>query len=628
MLVALLAVTLGLLAPQPAGAVVAAPTLGVGGARLIDTATATPVRLAGVNRSGSEYACIQGWGFFDGPVDDTAIAAIAAWGTNVVRVPLNEDCWLGINGAPAGYSGTNYRNAITALVTRLHAHGLAAVLDLHWAAPGTAKSTGQLLAPDASHASAFWTSVATTFKADRSVAFELFNEPHDISWSCWRYGCTTSAGWAATGMQQLVTAVRNTGATQPLILDGLAWGGDLSGWVANAPNDPAHALVAGWHIYNFSGCNTSSCWDKTAAPVTTSYPVVLTEVGENDCASGFLDQILPWADAHNVGYLGWAWNAASCGGGPSLISDYSGTPTAFGAGFKKHLAGLATATPVTSDPAAVFDFEDGSTQSWTPQWGAVTVANETAVAASGTHGLAINVPGAGYPAVGASAGLAGVTPGATVTYRVYAPGGVNAGVSPVVYDPSWNVTVLAGPTLVAGWNTVKFTVPSTLAGVRILGLQINDGSGWTGTIDLDDVRVTTVRQDFEDGTADGWSNRWGSIATANETGTAFTGVHGLAITVGSSGYPAAGTDQMSGLQPGMPVTMHVWAPSGIAAGVSPIVYDANWNVTVLSGHSLSAGWNTITFTVPASLAGVRIVGLQVNDGAGWSGTIVVDTVSW
>src|SRR5262249_54003018 len=55
-----------------------------------------PITLHGVNRSGTEYACIQGWGIEDGPMDQMSVNAIATWGANLVRVPLNEDCWLGI----------------------------------------------------------------------------------------------------------------------------------------------------------------------------------------------------------------------------------------------------------------------------------------------------------------------------------------------------------------------------------------------------------------------------------------------------------------------------------------------------------------------------------------------------
>ena len=30
--------------------------------------------------------------------------------------------------------------------------------------------------------------------------FDLFNEPHDIGWDCWRNGCQID-GWQAVGMQ-------------------------------------------------------------------------------------------------------------------------------------------------------------------------------------------------------------------------------------------------------------------------------------------------------------------------------------------------------------------------------------------------------------------------------------------
>jgi endoglucanase len=49
-----------------------------------------PVRLLGVNRSGTESACAEGWGLFDGPSDANSVVAIKSWHVNTVRVPLNE----------------------------------------------------------------------------------------------------------------------------------------------------------------------------------------------------------------------------------------------------------------------------------------------------------------------------------------------------------------------------------------------------------------------------------------------------------------------------------------------------------------------------------------------------------
>ena len=128
---------------------------------------------------------------------------MAAWLINAVRVPLNEDCWLGINGVNPAYAGANYQSGDPRFVTRLQAHGLNVILDLHWGAPGTQLALGQELAPDADHSPAFWASVAAAYNTSTGVAFDLFNEPHDISWSCWLNGCAMSGGWQAAGEQQL-----------------------------------------------------------------------------------------------------------------------------------------------------------------------------------------------------------------------------------------------------------------------------------------------------------------------------------------------------------------------------------------------------------------------------------------
>jgi endoglucanase len=64
-------------------------------------ATGKTVRLIGVNRSGSEYACSQNFGPYQGPVDDQAIQAMVTWNINAVAIPMHEACWIG------GYGGVN-----------------------------------------------------------------------------------------------------------------------------------------------------------------------------------------------------------------------------------------------------------------------------------------------------------------------------------------------------------------------------------------------------------------------------------------------------------------------------------------------------------------------------------------
>jgi hypothetical protein len=300
------------------------------------------VRLLGADHSGSEYACIQGWGIFDGPVDQTAVSAMLSWHVNAVRVPLNEDCWLAINGAPAQYSGQNYQTAITQYVSLLRQNGIYVILDLHWNGPGTTQATQQLPMADADHAPAFWTSVAGAFKGDQGVVFDLYNEPYLTDWNCWQSGCqitgSPAGDYMSAGMQQLVDAVRGAGATNVIMAGGLAYANDLTGWLAHKPSDPSGNLVASHHSYNFNTCASMACWTSQLAPVLAQVPLVTGELGENDCAHGYIDGYMAWADTAGVSYLGWAWNADfNCNSGPSLVSDWAGTPTGFGAGLKAHL---------------------------------------------------------------------------------------------------------------------------------------------------------------------------------------------------------------------------------------------------------------------------------------------------
>jgi hypothetical protein len=325
----------------------------VAGNHLVNASGAV-VRLLGVDRSGAEYECMYSSQIFDGPADAASAAAIASWHTDAVRVPLNEDCWLGINGAYKGASGASYQRAIERYVGVLQAHGLYVILDLHWAAPGTHRALSQWPMADASHAPAFWSSMARAFKSNHGVVFDLFNEPYITSWSCWLHGCMTSyddngatVQYETAGMQQLVDAVRSTGASTPLMLGGINWASDESAWMANEPSDPLHQLIVSFHTYDTSGCNTKSCWNATIAPLAAKVPVVTGEFGESGCTDGYALTYMPWADAHGVSYLGWTWDSTgppsrwSCSGGPALITTYAGTPTTYGVGLKRHLAALA-----------------------------------------------------------------------------------------------------------------------------------------------------------------------------------------------------------------------------------------------------------------------------------------------
>jgi len=313
-------------------------------------ATGQPVVMHGVNRQGTEYMCAQGRAIFDGPSDQASIDAIKSWRANAVRVPLNEDCWLGINGVPPEYGGAAYRQAIADYVGLLEGSGLYAILDLHWAAPGTTLANGPQPMPDADHSPAFWTDVATTFKGNDAVILELFNEPvpdsnqdTDAAWTCWRDGGTCpGVPYEAAGMQSLVNAIRATGATNVVAFGGVQYGGTLSRWRQYRPTDPQNALVAAWHTYNWTWCVSVSCYESNVGTVAADVPVIATEIGNDQCDAAWLNTLMDWLDARQIGYLAWAWQtflASECSS-IKLVLDYGGTPSQYGEIYRTHLAGL------------------------------------------------------------------------------------------------------------------------------------------------------------------------------------------------------------------------------------------------------------------------------------------------
>ncbi len=344
----------------PSGGPSTVAQLRVSGNELV-SASGQQVVLRGVDRSGTEYECVQGHGIFDGPSDQASISVMRSRGINAVRVPLNEACWNGESYIKRAYDGVRYRAAVTAYVRRLTASGMVAIVDLHWtdgaytgntSACSSAEAACQKPMPDAAQAVPFWRSVARTFKGNDAVIFDLFNEPYPEQadggnqtegWQCWLHGgdCV-GIGYRVAGMQTLANAVRSAGAGNVIMLGGLEWSNDLTGWLSHEPVDPDHNLAASWHSYNFNACSTRSCWTSQIAPVTAKVPLIAGEIGENDCAHAYIGSLMSWLNSKSASYLAWAWNTDfNCASGPGLITSYTGTPTAYGAGYESMLQMLA-----------------------------------------------------------------------------------------------------------------------------------------------------------------------------------------------------------------------------------------------------------------------------------------------
>ena len=326
--------------------------IAVAGNKFVSTQTGNVVQLLGVSVSGLE----QGSTSFANGVEnygnatDPGFAAMASWNINVVRIPLNEDTWLGVHNCTSdGGSTSTLQSNLKTAVANANAAGLYVILDLHWTAPNSfGCPQGQGSMPDADNTTAFWTSVAQAFKGNPAVMFELFNEPFATnSYSNWvvaltsaapagqsasdlsillnggtynngymyqcNNGCSLTTGlvylasggaFQTVGYQAIVNAIRATGATNVILTNPIGWAGQIETWLQTRPVDPAGQLGVGWHE---DGSDTTSA----QAVLNAGYPIVITE------AYNIGDATFSWAMSNHVGFSYWAW--VDWGGG--ILSD-------------------------------------------------------------------------------------------------------------------------------------------------------------------------------------------------------------------------------------------------------------------------------------------------------------------
>ena len=318
-----------------------------------------PVRLRGVNA-----ACLEWTADGEGHILDTVRTAIDEWHVNHVRLPLSQDRWFG-KAPEQKDDGKAYRALVDQVVELCAQRGCYVILDLHWSDAGEwGKQIGQHVMPDVNSAE-FWKSCASVYKNRPAVIFDLYNEPHDVSWDVWRNGGEVTEKafrrnpqktYRAVGMQVLLDTVRATGATNVVIAGGLNWAYDMSGFLDGKPlaDRDGNGVIYANHAYPFKG-DTIEKWVAKMERAAAEVPIIVSEFGAESRAGAaktgptaeeWVRRVLTALDQHN-----WNWSAWDMhpGAGPRLISDWKYTPTpAFGRLVKQNLAGTVASPPLRS----------------------------------------------------------------------------------------------------------------------------------------------------------------------------------------------------------------------------------------------------------------------------------------
>ena len=294
----------------------------------------------GVNRSSTEWSCTGKSvdGSHAGVPASDFVTMHTKWKANIVRIPLNQDMWL----AGAAEYCPSYQATIGEEVQRAHQTGLRVILDLHWSDAGNLSNSGacavgtggacvgQQCMPD-QNSLLFWQQVAAAYKTDQSTWFDLYNEPRNITWAIWRDGGNGGAAcnYTTVGMQQLVDAVRATGANNIVLAGGLKSASNLAGVPLLSGGNVAYS-VHSYASYNNPDDWTIGGWDTEFGNRAKTVPVIATEFGKIWCSGGVsrgsstYDQaVLDYFRTHGIGYAAFSWFSYSCKF-PTLIADSVG----------------------------------------------------------------------------------------------------------------------------------------------------------------------------------------------------------------------------------------------------------------------------------------------------------------
>lgn len=283
---------------------------------------ASDVPLTGVNLAGAEFGEQALPGVYGSDYTYPTAAEVdyfIAQGMNVFRLPFR---WERLQPALSGDLAGSELARLDRFVNYATERGATVILSPHNSAHYYGRVIGSAEVPTAALAD-FWRRVAAHYHGNQQVIFSLMNEPHSLPTETWREQANAA-----------IAAIRQTGATQLILVAGNGWSGAHSwgqNWYGTANAEAMLEIIDPGHNYAFevylyldddASGHSEQCLSPTiGAERLAEFTAWLREHGHRGFLGKFagsrhemcyaaLEQTLAYLHQNAEVWLGWTYWAA------------------------------------------------------------------------------------------------------------------------------------------------------------------------------------------------------------------------------------------------------------------------------------------------------------------------------
>ena len=442
-------------------------------------------------------------------------ALVKTWGFNTVRIR----CYLGDPYAGIWTQYPRTKEWLYGMVDKFRAQGIVVIICVHDLTGSYPTATS---VPTFAQLKAYHADLATRYKTDSGVWFNMSNEPGNDSAPFWQ---AVDPLWETTA-KEFITAIRATGNNNIIMLDGHLWGQDAGGYdAANVPewrsailsngvsvlnSDPRRNVVFSNHYYeqwDFGG--VARIVDYMTRIAAKGLCLVVGEYGSETATntagaaiapgrlSALTSNVLTAARQRNVGRMVWSWDCgdnwdlvnyadpgiayAPSGGGWQINRTDGTKPTNLSwLGEQVWADNRMASTSVSTNLVSNSGFESGQVSPWASWYTSAPLSVVTGFAKAGTYSMRV------LGNTGGQQSLSGFTPGRTYTLTA-------SGRLATADGSTLSVTVcgdgfsqsLSFTTKTYTTKTLTFTAPANITWMQV---QTWKAPGTTGYVDEISVR--------------------------------------------------------------------------------------------------------------------------------------------